>query len=427
MIKKLNKDYSFMNTTLSINNREYLKTINKPCVVICLDGSQKEYLDEASKASLTPNLDNIINKGEYLMAHSAIPSFTNPNNISIVTGQPSSVHGICGNFFYTPSTGEEVMMNDPQYLRAPTIFEKYYESGAKIAVVTAKDKLRTLLGNGLKYHDKRALCFSAEKSDQATIEINGIENVNEWLGKPVPEVYSGELSEFVMAAGVKLMKEYKPDIMYLSTTDYIQHKYEPGHTIANKFYSMFDGYIGQLNDMGVMIVITADHGMKPKSSKDGSPNAIFLQDYLDAAFPKIKTKVILPITDPYVVHHGALGSFATIYLDNKNDLEIVINEIKKIKEIEVVLNKEDACKTYNLTEDRTGDIICMSSEFMTIGSSKNKHDLSGLNEPLRSHGGLHEREVPFIINQKIKKINSEKQLYNYDAFYYAINEIGVNQ
>ena len=415
-----------MINNLIINNRQYSKKINNPCVVICLDGSQKEYLDEASNAKLTPNLDKIIQKGEYLIAHSAIPSFTNPNNISIVTGQPSSVHGICGNFFYTPSTGQEVMMNDPQYLRAPTIFEKYYESGAKIALVTAKDKLRTLLGNGLKYNDNRALCFSAEKSDQATMELNGIDNVNEWLGKPVPEVYSAELSEFVMAAGVKLLNEYKPDIMYLSTTDYIQHKYEPGHEIANKFYSMFDGYIGQLDDMGAMIVITADHGMKPKSKIDGSPNAIFLQDHLDSSFSKGKTKVILPITDPYVVHHGALGSFATIYLDDKKDLEAVIKEIKKIKEIEVVLNKEDACKIYNLTEDRTGDIICMSSEFTTIGSSEDKHDLSGLNEPLRSHGGLHEREVPFIINKKINQINSEKQLYNYDAFYYAILSAGEN-
>ena len=160
--------------------------------------------------------------------------------------------------------------------------------------------------------------------------------------------------------------------------------------------------------------------MKPKSKKDGSPNAIFLQDHLDATFSKNKTKVILPITDPYVVHHGALGSFATIYLEDKNDLEPVINEIKKIKEIEVVLNKKDACRIYNLTEDRTGDIICMSSEFMTIGSSKEKHDLSGLNEPLRSHGGLHERDVPFIVNKKMNQIKSDKQLYNYDAFYYAI-------
>ena len=410
-----------MTNTLSINNREYPSTLNQTSIVICLDGSQKEYIDEASKLNLTPNLDDIIQKGEYLMAHSAIPSFTNPNNISIVTGQPSSVHGICGNFFYTPETGKEVMMNDPQYLRAPTIFEKFYQAGAKIALVTAKDKLRTLLGNGLKFNEGRTICFSAEKSDQATKIENGIENVNDWLGMPVPEVYSQDLSEFVMAAGVKLMEEFKPDIMYLSTTDYIQHKYAPGNEVANKFYSMFDKYIGQLDELGATIIITADHGMKPKSKEDGSPNAIFLQDHLDDKFNKDKTKVILPITDPYVVHHGALGSFATIYLEDKNDLEDVMMEIKKIKDIEVVLNKEEGCSQYNLPKDRMGDIICMSSEFMTIGSSKDKHNLSGLNEPLRSHGGLHEREVPFIVNKKMPQIDSNKQLYNYDAFYYAIS------
>ena len=410
-----------MTKTLTINNREYSNVPIKTSIVICLDGSQKEYLDEASKLNLTPNLDKIIKKGEYLLAHSAMPSFTNPNNISIVTGQPSSVHGICGNFFYTPSTGKEVMMNDPQYLRAPTIFEKYYEAGAKIALVTAKDKLRTLLGNGLKFSDKRAICFSAEKSHEANILENGIENVNDWVGMPVPEVYSQNLSEFVMATGVKIMDEFKPDIMYLSTTDYIQHKYAPGHEVANKFYTMFDKYFGLLDKTGATIIVTADHGMKPKSKKDGSPNAIFLQDYLDSLFGKDSTKVILPITDPYVVHHGSLGSFATIYLNNKNDLNAVINEIKKIKEIEVVLDKEKACSTYSLPEDRMGDIICMSSEYMTIGSSEHKHNLSGLNEPLRSHGGLHEREVPFIINRKMDQIDPTKQLYNYDAFYYAIN------
>ena len=410
-----------MTKSLLINDREYANVPIKSSIVICLDGSQKEYLTEASKLNLTPNLDKIIQKGDYLLAHSAIPSFTNPNNISIVTGQPSSVHGICGNFFYTPSTGKEVMMNDPEFLRAPTIFEKYYQAGAKIAVVTAKDKLRTLLGNGLNFNNKRAICFSAEKSAYANIKENGIESVNDWLNMPVPEVYSQDLSEFVMAAGVKLMKEFKPDIMYLSTTDFIQHKYAPGHEIANKFYAMFDRYIGLLDDTGATIIITADHGMKPKSKEDNSPNAIFLQDHLDSFFGKGKTKVILPITDPYVVHHGALGSFATIYLNNKEHLKEVISEIKKIKDIEVVLNREEACLKYNLPEDRMGDIICMSSEYMTIGSSKDKHNLNELKEPLRSHGGLHEREVPFIINKKIDLIDTNKQLYNYDAFYYAIS------
>jgi phosphonoacetate hydrolase len=406
---------------MNINHREYPSQVNKPVVVICLDGSQKEYLDTASKSGLTPNLDQIIQNGEFIIAHSAIPSFTNPNNISIVTGQPSAIHGICGNFFYTPSTGEEVMMNDPQYLRAPTIFEKFYQEGSKIAVITAKDKLRSLLGNGLKFDDNRAICFSSEKSDQTTMQHNGIENVNEWLGMPVPDVYSQGLSEFVMAAGVKILKEFKPDIMYLSTTDFIQHKYEPGHEIANKFYQMFDHYIGQLNQNDISLVITADHGMKAKTNSTGEPNAIFLEDYLQEKFPEENFKVILPITDPYVVHHGSLGSFAMVYVENQSIIENVVAEIKKISEIEEVLNKHDACKTYHLPEDRPGDIICMSSESYTIGSSIEKHDLSSLKEPLRSHGGLHEREVPFIINSKTANLSSQGQLYNYDAFYYAIH------
>ena len=246
-----------MTENLVINKREYPSKFAKTAIVICLDGSQKEYLEEASKLNLTPNIDALISNGQSLLVHSAIPSFTNPNNISIVTGQPSSVHGICGNFFYTPETGEEVMMNDPKYMRAPTIFEKFYNSGSKIALVTAKDKLRTLLGNGLGFDDNRAICFSAEKSDQATKEHNGIDNVNDWLGMPVPEVYSQGLSEFVMAAGVKLLQEFKPNIMYLSTTDYIQHKYAPGNEVANKFYAMFDKYIGLLNQADVSIIITA--------------------------------------------------------------------------------------------------------------------------------------------------------------------------
>ena len=145
------------------------------------------------------------------------------------------------------------------------------------------------------------------------------------------------------------------------------------------------------------------------------------KDYLDKKFEPNMAKVILPITDPYVVHHGSLGSFATIYLEDKSKVESVVNAIKEIKDIEVVLTKDEGCSTYNLPLDRMGDIICMSSEFMTIGSSEDKHNLSGLNEPLRSHGGLHEREVPFISNLKLPNLDPSKQLYNYDAFYYAIN------
>ena len=410
-----------MSSPIEINERQYPGIPSSTAIVICLDGSQKEYFDEASKLNLTPNIDTFKKNGEDLLVNSAIPSFTNPNNISIVTGRPSSVHGICGNFFYTPSTGEEVMMNDPQFLRAPTIFQKYYEQGAKIAIVTAKDKLRKLLSHGLKFNESRAICFSSEKSDQANLSENGIEEVNKWLGMEVPNVYSQGLSEFVMAAGVKILNEFNPDIMYLSTTDFIQHKYAPGDEVANAFYAMFDRYIGQLNVNNNSIIVTADHGMQPKSRSDGSPNAIFLQDILDETLGKNISKVILPITDPYVVHHGALGSFATVYLSDKSKINDAIEEINKIEDIEVVLTNKEGCAQYDLPTDRMGDIICMSSQNSTIGSAEKAHDLSKLKEPLRSHGGLHEREVPFISNKKINLNDANIKLNNYDAFYHAIS------
>jgi phosphonoacetate hydrolase len=410
-----------MSSPIEINERQYPGMPSSTAIVICLDGSQKEYFEEASKLNLTPNIDSFKKNGEDLLVNSAIPSFTNPNNISIVTGRPSSVHGICGNFFYTPSTGEEVMMNDPQFLRAPTIFQKYYEQGAKIAIVTAKDKLRKLLSHGLKFNESRAICFSSEKSDQTNLSENGIEDVNKWLGMEVPNVYSQGLSEFVMAAGVKILNEFNPDIMYLSTTDFIQHKYAPGDEVANAFYAMFDRYIGELNVNNNSIIVTADHGMQPKSRSDGSPNAIFLQDILDEALGKNISKVILPITDPYVVHHGALGSFATVYLSDKSKINDAIEEINKIEDIEVVLTNKEGCAQYDLPTDRMGDIICMSSQNSTIGSAEKAHDLSKLKEPLRSHGGLHEREVPFISNKKINLNDANIKLNNYDAFYHAIS------
>ena len=409
-----------MTAAIEVNDRIYPGILKSTAIVICLDGSQKEYFEEASKLKLTPNIDSFKKNGEDLLVNIAIPSFTNPNNISIVTGRPSSIHGICGNFFYTPSTGEEVMMNDPKFLRAPTIFQKYYESGAKIAIVTAKDKLRKLLSHGLAFNEERAICFSSEKSDQVSLNENGIEEVNKWLGMEVPEVYSQGLSEFVMAAGVKLLHEFKPDIMYLSTTDFIQHKYAPGEEVANTFYAMFDKYIGELNTNNNSIIITADHGMQPKSKSDGTPNAIYLQDILDEKLGKNESKVILPITDPYVVHHGALGSFATIYLSDKSMVNHAISEIKKFDDIEIVLTNDVACEKYHLPQDRMGDIICMSSKYMTIGSSETAHDFTNLKEPLRSHGGLHEREVPFISNKKITSLESTDKLNNYDAFYYAL-------
>jgi phosphonoacetate hydrolase len=399
------------------NGRKYTPALDC-AVVICLDGCEPEYLDIAISEGLMPNLQRIRKEGTDALAHSVIPSFTNPNNMSIATGCPPSVHGICGNFLFDPETGEEVMMNDVRFLRAPTLFSKYYEGGSRVAVVTAKDKLRALLGAGLEFGEDRAICFSSEKADLATKADNGIHNASEWLGRPVPEVYSADLSEFVLAAGVKILKEWSPNVMYLSTTDYVQHKFAPNQQGAKDFYSMADKYIGELDALGAALVVTADHGMKPKHDANGKPSVIYVQDILDQWLGKAAARVILPITDPYVVHHGALGSFATAYLPAEVDTNEIIEKLSNLEGILLVINKSEAVKRFDLPPDRIGDIVIISTENMTLGTSVDRHDLEALKEPLRSHGGLTEQEVPFIVNRKID-LPEVPNLRNYDAFFYA--------
>ena len=389
-----------------------------PAVAICLDGCEPEYLDVAIAEGLMPTLKRMREEGTDRLAHSVIPSFTNPNNLSIATGRPPSVHGICGNYLFEPETGQEVMMNDVRFLRAPTIFSEFYNAGARVAVVTAKDKLRALLGAGLGFDEDRAICFSSEKADKATKAENGIENASSWLRMPVPEVYSAELSEFVFAAGVKLLREWKPDVMYLSTTDYIQHKFAPDQEGAKDFCRMFDTYLAELDALGAAIVVTADHGMKPKHDSDGAPAVIYVQDMLDDWLGKEVARVILPITDPYVVHHGALGSFATAYLPEGADRADIMDRLAAQQGMLLVIDREEAVRRFELPADRIGDIVMISGENMTIGTSAHRHDLAALKEPLRSHGGLTEQEVPFIVNRRVDLPNAP-ELRNFDAFFYA--------
>ncbi|SOD26036.1 phosphonoacetate hydrolase [Variovorax sp. YR752] len=401
--------------TLEVNARSY-RWMSRPVVVVCVDGCEPAYLDAAIAAGVAPCIERMRKTGADLLADCVVPSFTNPNNLSIVTGAPPAVHGICGNYFFDRELGQEVMMNDPKYLRAGTVLAAFADAGASLAVVTAKDKLRKLLG-----HRMKGICFSSEKADQATIEENGIDGVVEMVGMPVPSVYSAELSEFVFAAGVKLMESRRPDLMYLSTTDYVQHKAAPGSPAANAFYAMMDGYLAQLDALGATIVLTADHGMNDKHGADGAPKVIYLQDVLDDWYGKDQARVILPITDPYVVHHGALGSFATVYAPDEARVPGWIERIQRLPGMELVLSRKDAAARFELPPDRIGDIVVVSEQSTVIGTSASRHDLSALEVPLRSHGGVSEQRVPLICNRPVTGIAASRRLRNFDALDLALN------
>jgi phosphonoacetate hydrolase len=403
---------------ISVNGRTY-RLPRQPVVVVCVDGSEPGYIERAVEAGQAPWFAKVLKEGTNLIGECVVPSFTNPNNLSIVTGRPPAVHGICGNYFLDPDTGKEVMMNDPKFLRVETLFPAFQRAGCRIAVVTAKDKLRGLLGKGLELGAGKACSFSSEKSDKATLADNGIDHVNELVGMGVPDVYSAGLSEFVFAAGVKLMERDRPEIMYLSTTDYIQHKHAPGTPVANAFYAMMDGYLAKLDALGCTIVVTADHGMNAKFGSDGQPDVIYLQDVFDGWVGKDKARVILPITDPYVVHHGALGSFAVVYCENAGEWAA---RLKAMPGIEAALTKEEAAARFELPADRLGDLIVVSTQHKVLGTSASRHDLSGLTEPLRSHGGVSEQRVPLLCNRKLANGDTGAHRWrNFDAFDLALN------
>jgi phosphonoacetate hydrolase len=385
---------------------------------VCVDGCEPDYITQAMQAGSAPYFRELCEKGASFLADAVVPSFTNPNNLSIVTGAPPSVHGICGNYFYDRDADKEVMMNDPKYLRAGSILAAFAGAGAKVAVVTAKDKLRKLLGHGMQ-----AVCLSAEKANETTVAENGVADGLALAGMALPSVYSAQLSEFVFAAGVKLMATQRPDLMYLSTTDYVQHKDAPGTPGANEFYAMMDKYLMQLDAFGATIALTADHGMNAKTDAKGDPAVIYLQDILDGWLGRNAARVILPITDPYVVHHGALGSFATAYLPKETRVDDIVARLAALPGIEVVHDRASGCRRFELPEDRMGDVIIVSERHVVLGTSRDRHDLSGLDVPLRSHGGISEKTVPLLFNRRANGVDTHRRLRNFDIFDIALNHL----
>jgi phosphonoacetate hydrolase len=181
-----------------------------------------------------------------------------------------------------------------------------------------------------------------------------------------------------------------------------------------------DGHLAKLDAMGAVIALTADHGMNAKHDATGQPDVIYLQDLMDQWLGMGKARVILPITDPYVVHHGALGSFATIYLPEGGDQAATAKKLAAIQGVEVVLTRAEASARFQLPPERMGDLVVVSTRHKVLGTSLSKHDLSGLTEPLRSHGGISEQRVPLLVN-RLTDLPPAAPLRNFDIFDVVLN------
>jgi len=405
-----------MYTQLIINKRPYQLT-EQPVVVICIDGNAPDYFDVAIAERRMPFVKTLFDRKFNHQSKCMIPSFTNPNNMSIITGVTPAEHGICGNFYFNGH--DDVMMTDPKLLKTPTILEAFHQQGAKVIAITAKDKLRAMLSKGLDCREGKAICFSSELANKTTISQHGIDNAAMVVGMNTPDVYSPELSEFVFKAGVHLFKTEKPDLMYLTTTDFIQHTYAPNEEEALSFYSMLDSYFSQLDQLGAKLVITADHGMNAKTDEHGTPKLVFIDELLSPHFMEASYLTILPITDPYVAHHSALGSFAAVYVHDFNLLNDIKEVLNKQVGIAEVLTKSEAATRFELDPERIGDLILIAEHDFVLGKSAQRHDLSQLHSTLRSHGGVSEQVIPLVTNFEIDADKMDK-LRNLDAFYLAM-------
>ncbi len=398
-----------------------------PTVVVCIDGGDPAYLEQGLRDGIIPHIARFMQEGFSAQADGTVPSFTCPNNMSIITGAPPAVHGISGNYYLDVDTREAVVMTGPELLRSRTILAEFADAGAQVVSITAKDKLRKQLGKDLDM-SRGNISFSAEKADRCTLMENGIENVLKYVGMPLPDMYSMDLSLFVLEAGVKLLEEERPDLMYLSLTDFIQHKHAPGDPVANEFYQRIDALLGKLAARGATVALTADHGMNDKSNASGKPNVIYLQDILDRKFGPGDTKVICPITDAFVRHHGALGGFVRVWcLGGKATPQAIIDLIRDMPGIAAALDRETVCRRFELPPDREGDVAVIGDVNTVIGASVADHDLSKLADArLRSHGSTTEARVPFILSRPVSaefQRRAEQGLKSRQIFEYAINGV----
>jgi phosphonoacetate hydrolase len=402
---------------------------DKPLVVVCIDGGDPAYFRRFLADGAIPNIARFIKQGFSAVAEGTMPSFTCPNNMSIITGTPASRHGISGNYYLDTATGKPIVMTGPELLRGDTILSRFAAAGARVISITAKDKLRKQLGKNLDVSNGN-ISFSSEFASKATLQENGIENVLAFTGMAQPDMYSMELSLFVLEAGIRLLEARRPDLMYLSLTDWVQHKYAPEESEAQRFYRELDARFGRLAALGATVALTADHGMNDKSNAEGRPNVIWLQDILDQKFGKGDTRVICPITDAFVGHHGALGGFVRVYCQGKAKPREVIAAIAAIDGVEQALSRDDVCRLYELPPDREGDVAVISRADVCIGGAEAEHDLAGLKgHRLRTHGGVSEAKVPIIINRPLNEAyrlrTAGGPLKSYEVFDYALNGVAL--
>ena len=334
-------------------------------VVIMVDGLDPEYLD----ACPTPRLTEIAKEGFRVNARAMMPTVTNVNNVSLITGAYPESHGITSNYWWDREQNAELYMESGDYVRSESMFQRATAIGARSLLVTSKDKLRSLLSNG------------------TTVNVSA-EQPPEWVVKGVgepPPVYSLEVNQWVVDAGRYILSQQDFDLVYLTTTDYAMHTYPPEHPESARHLALLDAAIGRLFDSmpRSRIVVTADHGMSSKT------RMLHLPERLDRA--GIKARAVPVIKDRYTVHHSNLGGCIYLHLDEQH-VPTAVEVLRNTDGVDEALPREEAARRFKLEPERIGDIMVLGGADVVFGDSAEVE----MPATLCSHGSAHEIDIPII-------------------------------
>jgi phosphonoacetate hydrolase len=270
-------------------------------------------------------MDKIAREGFRTTGQAVIPSVTNVNNTTIVTSSYPETHGITSNYFLDQTTGKEVYMESSEFLLTNTIFRRVAGNGGISALLTAKEKLKTLIQDGAQFSE------TAERPSAWLIDR---------IGAP-PDIYSIEVNHWLFRAAREVLLEKSPDLLYLTTTDYANHILAPESDESQQNINQLDRLLGDILNVSsdIEIIITADHGMNPKF------RALDLTQILKDT--GISANAIPIIKDRYVVHHQNLGGAAYIYLDDLYTIDEASAILREEQGIEAVLSNAEAAKKYH--------------------------------------------------------------------------------
>jgi phosphonoacetate hydrolase len=345
--------------------------MNQRFVIGMIDGFGTDYFGAQSM----PSLRHMATAGLHREVKAIMPTVTNVNNVSISCSALPREHGLTGNSYYNETTGEADYMESGEFLLRPTLSERAARHDVKSALLTCKNKTVNLLARSTE------IAVAAENPPAAYVNRFGA----------APNIYSREINYWLWSVAVDLLKT-RPDIgvIYVHTTDYPMHMWAPDRDESQEHLKRLDQLIGDAAEAApdAAFFLTADHGMNYKKR---------CWD-LDKALGARGTQVRFALSaekDRYVKHHRTFGGTAYVWLNSPADAADVKERILQLEGIEAVRTREEAARDFDLMPERIGELVVTGDKDTVFGELAG--DFEALEPSYRSHGSLHESDVPLII------------------------------